>query len=318
MDEENFSLSGEAPGQCLGLIDGSISQMRLEVAVKNVMRLLAVMVTMGLLIMASAPKPGLRVFISVDMEGIAGVVSGRECSSSGPDYAEFRRLMTDEANAAVLGALDAGAAEVVVRDGHGSKTNLIPKLLHKKARLLRGVTDRPENMMLGLDESFDAVVFIGYHAKAGTEQGILAHTSSGNVIDLSINGVSLPEAGYNALLAGLHGVPVAFVSGDNWICRQVEELLGEVAVFETKTGMGSAALCLHPDEVRRSIRRDVAKALRDLSKYSPYRLQSPYTMVLKVRKGRSLYPGAEKIGEGEFRYADPDLLKVMDAFYAMM
>jgi len=270
-----------------------------------------------LLMMASAPRNGIKVFISVDMEGIAGVVSGRECSSSGPDYEYFRRLMSEEASAAVQGALDAGAVEVIVRDGHGAKTNIVPGLLHRKARLLRGVTSRPENMMLGIDESFDAVVFIGYHAKAGTEGGIVAHTSSGNVIDLSINGVSLPEAGYNALLAGLHGVPVAFLAGDDWICRQAEGLFAGVSVFETKQGMGPAALCLHPEEVARGIRRGVAAALRDLSAVAPYKMEPPYTMVLKVKKERALFPGADKTGEGEFTFTDPDFLKVMDAFNAM-
>lgn len=276
-----------------------------------------VLMLSGLLLLASAARKGIKVFISVDMEGVAGVVSGRECSSSGPDYEYFRRLMSEEASAAVQGALDAGAVEVVVRDGHGAKTNIVPGLVHRKARLLRGVTSRPENMMLGIDESFDAVVFIGYHAKAGTEGGVLAHTSSGNVIDLSINGESLPEAGYNALIAGLHEVPVAFLAGDDWICRQAEDLFEGVAVYETKQGMAPAALCLHPEDVRRGIRRDVAAALRDLSRYSPYKLQPPYTMVLKVKKERALYPGAEKTGEGEFTFTDPDFLKVMDAFNAM-
>ncbi len=269
------------------------------------------------LLLAASPRKGIKVFISVDMEGIAGVVSGRECSSSGPDYEYFRRLMTEEASAAVQGALDAGAVEVVVRDGHGAKTNILPGLLHKKARLMRGVTPHPENMMLGIDESFDAVVFIGYHAKAGTDGGVVAHTSSGNVIDLSINGVSLPEAGYNALIAGLHEVPVVFLSGDDWICRQAQDLFDGVAVYETKKGLAPAALCLHPDEVKRGIRRSVTAALRDLERFRPYKLEPPYTMVLKVRKERELYPGAEKTGEGEFTFSDPDLLKVMDAFNAM-
>ncbi len=271
----------------------------------------------GVVFLASAPRKGIKVFISVDMEGIAGVVSGRECSSSGPDYDYFRGLMSEEASAAVQGALDAGATEVVVRDGHGAKTNIVPGLLHRKARLLRGVTSLPENMMLGIDESFDAVVFIGYHAKAGTEGGIIAHTSSGNVIDLSVNGVSLPEAGYNALIAGLHDVPVAFLAGDDLICGQAESLFEGVAVYETKQAMAPAALCLHPEEVTRGIRRSVAAALRNLNGVAPYKLDPPYTMVLKVKKERALYPGAEKTGEGEFTFTDPDFLKVMDAFNAM-
>lgn len=258
-----------------------------------------------------------KVFISVDMEGISGVISGSECSSRGRDYDRFRKVMTLETNAAIEGAVAAGATEVVVRDGHGAKTNILPELLHKKARLLRGSTDRPENMMLGIDETFDALLFIGYHAKAGTQEGILAHTSSGNVIDLSINGVSLPEAGYNAIIAGLHDVPVVFLSGDNWICDQAKELFDDVATVETKIGMRTSELGLHPEVARDKIRTEVTKALRDLSRFKPFKLPPPYTMVLKVKKERDLYPGAEKTGDGEFTFTSADFLEVMDAFNKM-
>ncbi len=271
------------------------------------------------LCLACAPgsNKDLKVFISVDMEGIAGVISGSECSSRGQDYDRFRRIMTLETNAAIEGAVAAGAAEIVVRDGHGAKTNILPELLHKKAKLLRGSTQRPENMMLGIDGTFDAVLFIGCHAKAGTEEGILAHTSSGNVIDISINGVSLPEAGYNALIAGLHEVPVVFLAGDNWICQQAKDLFGDVSTVETKIGMRTSELGLHPEEVRDKIRAEVVKALRDLSRFKPYKLQPPYTMILKVKKERELYPGAEKTGAGEFTFTSSDFLEVMDAFNRM-
>lgn len=266
---------------------------------------------------APGPKDGLKVFISVDMEGIAGVISGSECSPRGRDYDYFRELMTLETNAAIEGAIAAGATEIIVRDGHGSKTNIFPALLHKKAKLLRGSTDRPENMMLGIDETFDAVLFIGYHAKAGTKDGILAHTSSGNVIDLSINGISLPEAGYNALIAGLFNVPAVFLAGDNWICQQARDLFGEISTVETKVGMGSSELGLHPDVVRDKIRTEVTKALRDLSPYQPYKMKPPYMMVLQVKKEREPYPGAEKTGEGEFTFTSSDFLEIMDAFNKM-
>jgi D-amino peptidase len=262
-------------------------------------------------------EENLKVFISVDMEGIAGVASGMECSSRGPDYQYFRKIMTEETNAAIEGALEAGATEILVRDGHGAKTNILPDLLHPKAELLRGVTNRPENMMLGIDGTFDAVIFIGYHAKAGTEEGVLAHTSSGNVIDLSVNGISLPEGGYNAIIAGLYDVPVVFVAGDNWICDQLKELLGEVVTCETKIGMGSAELGLHPEVVRENIRKGISETLADLSRFKPYKLSSPYTMTLKVRKERDLYPGAEKTAEGEFVFTSADFLEVMDAFNKM-
>ena len=271
----------------------------------------------GLTACVQVPEKSLKVFISADMEGIAGVISGRECSPSGRDYDDFRKIMTLETNAAIEGAIAAGASEIVVRDGHGSKTNILPDLLHPKAKLLRGSTSRPENMMLGIDDTFDAVLFIGYHAKAGTTEGILAHTSSGNVIDLSINDVSLPEAGYNALIAGLFNVPVVFLAGDNWICQQAKDLFGEVATVETKIGMGSSELGLHPEAAREKIRTEVIKALKNLESYRPYTMNPPYTMVLKVKKEREPYPGAERTGEGEFTFTSPDFLEVMDAFNHM-
>jgi len=280
-------------------------------------RLLVFMVLASSLACANATQEGLKVFISVDMEGIAGVVSGSECSSRGPDYDYFRQIMAWETNAAIEGAIDAGAAEILVRDGHGSKTNIMPNQLHPKAKLLRGVTDRPENMMLGIDDTFDAVIFIGYHAKAGTEEGVIAHTSSGNVIDLSVNGISLPEGGYNALIAGLYDVPVVFAAGDNWICDQLKDLLGEIATCETKIGMGSAELGLHPNVVKEKIKKGVAEALEDLSRFNPYKMTPPYTMTLKVKKERELYSGAEKVGKGEFVFTSDDFLEVMDAFNKM-
>lgn len=285
---------------------------------KKIVPILIILFVALTLAFSPSPKKDLKIFISVDMEGIAGVVSGMETGSSGRDYDYCRKTVTLETNAAIEGALKAGAAEIVVRDGHGSKTNILPDLLHKKAKLLRGVTERPENMMLGIDETFDAVLFIGYHAKAGTDEGVLAHTSSGNVIDLSINGVSLPEAGYNALIAGLFDVPVAFVAGDNWICQQVKDLFGEVATIETKIGMGrNTELGLHPEVVRDKIQKEVSQCLRDISRFKPYKLKPPYTMLLKVKKERDLYPGAEKTGEGEFKFTSSDLLEIMDAFNKM-
>jgi D-amino peptidase len=172
-------------------------------------------------------------------------------------------------------------------------------------------------MMLGIDKTFDAVMFIGYHAKAGTADGVLAHTSSGNVIDLSINGVSLPEAGYNALVAGLYDVPIALLAGDNWICEQAKNLFGNVVTVETKVGYGSAQLGLHPELARAKIKEKTVEALSDLSRFKPYKLKPPYTMVLKVKKEKPLYPGAKKTAENEFTFTSPDLLKVLDAFNKM-
>ncbi len=177
---------------------------------------------------ASQQSRGLKVFISVDMEGLAGVVTGSDVNPTGPDYAHFRAIMAGETNAAIEGAIIAGATEVVVRDSHGVKQNLLPGAVDPRARLLRGQSTGPRNMMEGIDKTFDAVVFIGYHAKAGTPNAILEHTSTGNVVDFSINGVSLPEGGYNAVVAGMAGVPVVFAAGDKALVDQLRALLGPI------------------------------------------------------------------------------------------
>ena len=264
----------------------------------------------------------LKVFISVDMEGITGVVNWEDVSRSGKDYDYFRKIMTRETNAAVEGALAAGATEIVVRDSHGSARNILPELLNESALLIRDWSGGPKVMMEGLDESFDAAIFIGYHAKAGTPDALLEHTSSGTVTDFSVNGISMPEAGYNALIAGYYDVPVVFVAGDKLLCDQITALLGDVEMVPVKKGIGAAAVNLHPEVTREMIRTGVEQALRSLDRYEPFHLESPYTLVLKLKdeemvyKG-SYYPGAQRTGGWELTYTSDDFLDIMLAFSYM-
>lgn len=261
---------------------------------------------------------GVKVFISVDMEGLAGAVTASDVNSNGPDYAHFRAIMAGEANAAVDGAFRAGATEVVVRDSHGVKQNLLPGTLDPRAKLLRGQGTGPKNMMEGIDASFDAVVFIGYHAKAGTPNAILEHTSTGNVIDFSINGVSLPEGGYNALIAGLYDVPVVFAAGDKALVDQLRGLLGPIEAVAVKEEIGGdAILGLSPEEAQDRIRAGVQAAVRNRASAKPYKLSGPYTMHLKVRTDRDLYQGAQRPRPGEAVFTHADLLEVLNAFNAM-
>ena len=286
-------------------------------------------ITASLLLLALIAGPalgqsnqGLKVFISVDMEGITGVVNWEETSRTGMDYDYFRKIMTQEANAAIEGALAAGATDIVVRDSHGSARNILPDMLDWHARLLRDWSGGPKSMMEGIDESFDAVIFIGYHAKAGTPDALLEHTMTGNVTNISINGVSLPEAGVNALIAGLYDVPVAFVAGDKALCQQAGELFGSVETVAVKEGIGGAALNLHPEVSREKIREGVTRALRNLGSFKPYKLEAPYTMVLKLKEETTVYigalfPGAERTGDWEITFRSDDLMEVLLAFYNM-
>jgi D-amino peptidase len=288
----------------------------------NIRTTLVALIGILLLPFGTEAQEELKVFISVDMEGIAGVVTSAECSSTGPDYGYFRRLMSIEANAAVLGAFDAGATEVVVRDSHGSARNILPDLLDPRARLLRDWSGGPMVMMEGMDGSFDAVVFVGYHARAGTPDAIIDHPSTGNVVDFAINGRSLPEAGFNALMAGQFGVPVVFVAGDEAITQQVQELFGEIGTYATKEGIGAASLGVHPEVAQEGIRAGVADAVRNRDRYQPFTMTKPYTLVLKLKSEASVYngsffPGAERTGDWELTFQDDDIVKVMYAFNVM-
>jgi D-amino peptidase len=264
----------------------------------------------------------MKVFISVDMEGITGVANWEDVSLSGKDYDYFRRIMSREANAAVEGALAAGATEVIVRDAHGSARNILPDLLDEKAKLVRDWSGGPKMMMEGIDGSFAAAVLIGCHAKAGTKDAMLEHTSSGSVTDFSINGISMPEAGYNALIAGSYGVPAVFVAGDKALCEQVKALFGPLETVAVKEGIGSAAVNLHPDVARAKIRAGVEKALRNLKSAKPYMIAPPYRLVLKLKEEEqvhrgSFYPGAKRTGEWELTYETNNILDLLTAFSMM-
>ncbi|MBC8088149.1 MAG: M55 family metallopeptidase [Phycisphaerae bacterium] len=266
---------------------------------------------------AAQPPRGLKVFISVDMEGLAGVVTASDVSSTGPDYAHFRAIMAAETNAAVDGAIRAGATSVVVRDSHGSKQNLLPNDVDPRARLLRGASTGPRNMMEGIDSTFDAVVFVGYHAKAGTPKAILEHTSTGNVVDVSINGVSLPEGGYNALVAGLVGVPVVFVAGDRAVVDQIRGMLGPIEGVAVKDEINDASLGMSPKQAQDEIRKGVELAIRNRARAKVFRMTGPFTMVLKVKQEKPLFPGAQRVRQGEFTFSSANLLDLLDAFNAM-
>jgi len=278
-----------------------------------------------LMLVASAngqSRDGLKVFISVDMEGITGVVNVDDATRGGKDYDYFRETMTREANAAIEGALAAGATEIIVRDSHGTALNLLPEMLNRNSKLLRDWSQGPMYMMEGIDESFDAAIYVGYHARAGTPNGVLDHTSSGNVTDVSINGISMPETGYNALMAGHHNVPVVFVAGDKAVCDQAEEILGNVETVAVKEGIGAAALNLHPEVAREQIRDGVERALNNLGDYQPYKLRAPYTLVLTLKTEQniyrgSLYPGAKRTGDWELTFVSDDVMEIMKAYVGM-
>jgi D-amino peptidase len=285
---------------------------------KRPLRAWLVAATLGL--PASAwPADSLKVFISVDMEGVTGVVDTDEVRRGKPDYEYFREIMTRETNAAIEGAIAAGATEVLVRDTHGGMNHLLPELMDKRARVVRGGT-HPQSMMVsmeGFDGSYDAVVLIAYHAPAGYPNSVLPHTMSDNVVNFSINGVSLSEASYSALIAGLHDVPVVMISGDKAACEEARRTLGNLETVAVKEALNGGAISVHPEVGRTMIRAAVERGVRNRAQFRPYKLSAPYTATLKVLKQGPLMAGAYVNARGEIEFKSPDLLKALNALVQM-
>jgi D-amino peptidase len=261
----------------------------------------------------------LKVFVSVDMEGIAGVVNDRQAGREGPDYHVHREQMAAEANAAVAGAFDAGATEVVVLDSHGGGTTLRPDLMDARATLISG-TPRPWGMVAGLDETFDAVVFVGYHASGSVADGVLSHTFNLSPKVVQLNGQVVGEGGLGAAVAGQFGVPVVFASGDRAFVRQIQELGTGLEVLESKEGLArSSAVLVPPAKVVESIRQGVARALGRRRDVRPWRLPGPITLEVELADSveadrAALVPGMERVDGRTVRYRGPDARTIYRVF----
>lgn len=215
------------------------------------------------------------------MEGIGGIGTSAMVSSSGKDYDTGRKLMTAEVNAVVAAIFEVGPATIVVNDSHGDMQNLLHTELDPRVEYIQS-NIKPLGMSQGLDASFDGVIFIGYHAMAGAENGFLAHTGAGLVKGLWLNGVEVGEGGLNAYFAGSVGVPVIFASGDRTFSDEIKKLI-PVRTVVTKEAIGaSAAKLIHPDVVRKNLQQEVKAAIKDIAKSKPVAVQGPVEFKIKV------------------------------------
>lgn len=208
---------------------------------------------------------GMKILIATDMEGVTGVVNWDHVTPGHYEYPRFRKLMTQDVNAAIVGAFEAGATEVIVADGHSNGTNILIEELDPRARL-NSSNSAPHSMMQGIDESFDGVIYVGYHARQGSINAVCDHTwSSTCVTNLWLNDILVGEFGLNGALAGYYGVPVIMVTGDQTACEQTVELLGEMetAVVKQATGRYSAE-CLPPEVTRKLISEAASRAVLNL------------------------------------------------------
>jgi D-amino peptidase len=227
----------------------------------------------------------MKILIAVDMEGITGVTTWDQVTPGHAEYARFRKLMTQDVNAAVRGACEAGADEVIVADGHWNGSNILIEELDPRARLNTG-SPSPFSMMQGIDETVDGVMFIGYHARNGTPYAILDHTwSRMTVANVWLNDTLTGEYGLNGAVAGHFGVPVIMVSGDQTACAQVVEILGDMETAVVKQATGRyAAECLPPQVTQDMIFMSAARAvtrLQDGDVPDPFVLDTPIRVTLE-------------------------------------
>lgn len=266
----------------------------------------------------------MKVFISVDMEGITGLTDPEDVLPDGADYQRGRVFMTGDANAAVLGAFDAGASEVLVNDSHWIMRNLLLEQLDPRAKVIKGF-HKPMCMIQGLDESFDAAVFVGYHACAGTEGGVMAHTLLGKEIhNVLLDDEPIGETRLNALMAGHFNVPVAFVAGDTALCNEAKRLLGnDLPNFAVKDGIDMfSATCLHPEVTKKGIREGVKRALKAKPR-KPYKMRKPYRFGIEwstttIANTCAYIPGIRKVNPRTTEFTSKDLPEAMGLIFAKL
>jgi D-amino peptidase len=261
----------------------------------------------------------MKIYISADVEGITGTTHWEETEKSKADYAEFREQMTAEVAAACEGALAAGAKEIWVKDAHDSARNIIASRLPHEARLIRGWSGHPYMMMEGLDSTFDAVLMIGYHSRAGSSANPLAHTMSGSDLYVRINERYAAEFLINAYTAGLENVPVGLVSGDAGLCEDATAFIPSLTGVAVKQGLGDSTINLHPQVAIEKIRAGAQQALQgDLSRCrvqmpGHFKVQISYKSHIKAYN-MSFFPGACLQDENTILYEADHYFDVLRLF----
>lgn len=264
---------------------------------------------------AGAQRP-LKVYISADMEGVTGVVTGDQLGPAGFEYQRARQFMTDEVLAAIQGARDAGATEILVSDSHGNGQNLLIDQLPPDVRVIRG-WPRPLMMMEGIDSTFAAAVFIGYHTSTANVAGVRAHTiSSASLTGVNLNGAQVPEGGINAAIAGHFGVPVVMVSGDEAAVAEVAKLVGPLETAAVKRSISfHSAETMTPRAAQDLIRQRVKAGVEKRASIRPYTLRGPVPLELSFKNYRAAeilayLPDVVRVASHTIRFVGRDMVAV--------
>lgn len=266
----------------------------------------------------------MKIFLSSDMEGTAGVVDWAQCIGPGPEYEYYRRLLQGEVNAAIEGALSAGATEILVNDSHSSMQNLRPDELLGNARYLSG-RHKPLYMMQGLDSSFDAAFFVSYHGSMASEASTLSHTYNPKAIGrVLLNGIEVGESGINALVALGHGVPIVLVTGDDTTAAEARSICPDIHTAVVKHSVTRfAAESLHPTEAKTLIRETAAAALAGLDPAQLPQIELPATLEVLFHNGdlaemATWVQGVERVDARTVQVTSDDAIRLFRTFVTVV
>ncbi|MFC1785042.1 M55 family metallopeptidase [Candidatus Neomarinimicrobiota bacterium] len=259
----------------------------------------------------------MKIYISADIEGVCGSTHWNEADNDKSDYGEFQKQMTAEVTAVCKGAMAAGVKDITVQDAHGTGRNITAKELPDGVKLIRGWSGHPNAMVQELDKSFDALMFVGYHSHAGSSGNPLAHTMRGSHVDyLKINEHYASEFLLHGLLAATLDVPVAFLAGDNELCKHVKNINKNITTVAVKEGIGDSTVSLHPKAAIEKIWQGTESALKgDLTKCR-LPIYNEYNIELRFKKHQqafdaSFYPGCKLLESQTITFNTNDYFEVM-------
>lgn len=261
----------------------------------------------------------MKLYLSADIEGIAGATHWDEAHPEKPDYVDLRDRMTDHVAAACDGAVAAGATEILIKDAHAFGRNLLLDRLPECARVVRGWSGHPFLMVQEIDETFDALAMVGYHARAGSGGNPLAHTlSSSRIARLSINGEAVSEFLLHAWVGTMLDVPTVFVSGDEALCEEVRHHNASIHACPVLRGVGASTVSLHPDVAAARIREGMQAALEDDVASCCLTLPKRFELEIRYKEpahayAKGFYPGARQTDDNAVSFETADYFEVLRA-----
>jgi D-amino peptidase len=266
----------------------------------------------------------MKLFLSTDFEGVSGIVAWEQIIEGNSEYEQGRRLLTDEVNAVISGALEAGAQEFVINDAHHYMRNLRPQELLGKAMLITG-KHKPMYMMEGLDSSFDGICFVGYHGSIGAEQAVLSHTyNPGAIWEVRIDGDVVGESGINALVSAHYNVPIIFISGDEATAQEAKKFAPEAEKVVVKQSLGRfAAAHIHPTVACEMLQRGASHAVRNLKEMHPPIFTKPVSLevtflVADMAEMALWIRGVERLGSRTITIRNENLLELYRVFVTVV